>query len=144
MKKFSNRKAFTLVELLIVIIIVAVLAAVAIPKFANSSQRSKESALRAELSLLRNAVELFKTDTGVFPNSLADLAATAAPANGKDAAAATVAITAADWKGPYVSRINTDPVGGAAFEYTVTSPNVGRVRSSTTGNGSDGTAYNTW
>ncbi len=144
-KKHTGRhKAFTLVELLIVIIIIAVLAAIAIPKFSNSSQRSKESALRAELSLLRNGVELFKSDTGAFPANLADLEATAAPASGLDAAGAAKSITASDWKGPYVNKVNNDPVGGAALTYTKTAPNVGKITSSATGNGSDGTAYSTW
>lgn len=142
--RIARRKAFTLVELLIVIIIIAVLAAIAIPKFANSSIRSKESALKAELSLLRNAVELFKNDCGCYPATLADMAATTAPANGLDAAAASKAITAADWKGPYVSKISNDPVGGSAFTYGITSPNVGKVTSSASGNSSDGSAYSTW
>ena len=143
--RIAQKKAFTLVELLIVIIIIAVLAAIAIPKFANSSIRSKESALKAELALLRNAVELFKNDCGSFPATLADLAATAAPANGLDAAAASKSITAADWKGPYVSKINADPVGGAAFTYgTTVIAVVGKITSSTAGNSSDGSAYSTW
>lgn len=75
----GNRRGFTLVELLIVIIIIAVLAAIAIPKFANSGVRSKESALKANLKLYRNAVELFRNDTGAFPDKLADLTVTTAP-----------------------------------------------------------------
>jgi type II secretion system protein G len=136
----ANRKnkAFSLVELLIVIIIIAVLAAVAIPRFANSSQRSKESALRANLKLYRNAVELFKADTGVFPAALADLAATSAPANGLDSAGASTAITATDWKGPYLNTIENDPISSAAFSYGTTSPNVGKVTSSA------GAPYNGW
>jgi general secretion pathway protein G len=137
----TKRAAFTLVELLIVIIIIAVLAAIAIPKFANSSTRSKESALRAELSLLRNAVELFKNDCGSYPSALADLAGTSAPANGKDSAGANKAITAGDYKGPYISKLNNDPVSGAAFTYSVTSPTVGKISSSASGNDSDGNAF---
>lgn len=143
-KQIGRNRAFTLVELLIVIIIIAVLAAIAIPKFSNSSQRSKESALRAELSLLRNAIELFKTDTGAFPATLAALEATAAPASGLDSAGAAKAIIAADWKGPYVNKINNDPVSAAAFTYGTTAPNVGKITSSASGNGSDGTAYSSW
>ncbi|MCX6341865.1 MAG: prepilin-type N-terminal cleavage/methylation domain-containing protein, partial [Fimbriimonadales bacterium] len=72
------KKGFTLVELLIVIIIIAVLAAIAIPKFSSSSQRSKESSLRANLKLVRNAIDLFRADTGAFPASLAGLTGTGA------------------------------------------------------------------
>lgn len=135
-----NRKsrAFSLVELLIVIIIIAVLAAVAIPRFANSTTRSKESALRANLKLFRNAVELFKADTGVYPAQLSDLVAASAPASGLDAAGSSVSIIAADWKGPYLNSLENDPISGAAFTYSTTSPTVGKVTSSA------GAPYNGW
>ena len=135
-----NRKsrAFSLVELLIVIIIIAVLAAVAIPRFANSTTRSKESALRANLKLFRNAVELFKADTGAYPAALAALVAASAPANGLDSSGASVAIIAADWKGPYLNSLENDPLSGAAFTYSTSSPTVGKVTSSA------GAPYNTW
>lgn len=133
-----KNRAFSLVELLIVIIIIAVLAAVAIPRFANSTTRSKESALRANLKLFRNAVELFKADTGAYPAALADLAAAAAPANGLDSTGASVAILAADWKGPYLNSLENDPISGAAFTYSTTSPTVGKVTSSA------GAPYNGW
>jgi general secretion pathway protein G len=138
------RKGSTLVELLIVIIIIAVLAAIAIPKFANSGVRGKESALRADLKLYRNAIELFKNDTGAYPASLNDLAATSAPANGKDAAGANKAITAADWKGPYVQAIETDPVSGSNFNYSVAAGTVGKVTSSASGSSTDGSNYSDW
>ena len=139
-----SRHAFTLVELLIVIIIIAVLAAIAIPKFANTSTRSKESALKADLKLFRNAITTYQNDTGAYPSALADLAATAAPATGKDSSGADKSIAATDWKGPYLNGVDTDPVSGAAFTYSTTSPTVGTVSSSATGNASDGTAYSTW
>ncbi len=142
--RLAKHAAFTLVELLIVIIIIAVLAAIAIPKFANQSTRSKESALRAELSLLRNGVEMFKTDCGAYPSALADLAATAAPATGKDSAGNNKAILAADWKGPYVNKVNVDPVSGNAFTYSIASPTVGQVSSSAAGNDSNGVAFGTY
>lgn len=140
----NKRGAFTLVELLIVIIIIAVLAAIAIPKFANQSARSKETALRAELALVRNAIELFKNDCGSYPGALDDLAGTAAPANGKDNAGNNKAIIAGDFKGPYLNRVNVDPVSGVAFTYSVTSPTVGKVTSSAAGNDSNGVAFSTY
>jgi len=40
--------------------------------------------------------------------------------------------------------VPTDPISGSAFTYSTTSGSVGNVTSSATGNGLDGTAYNTW
>jgi general secretion pathway protein G len=137
----SRRSGFTLVELLIVIIVIAVLAAIAIPKFVNSSERSKESSLTGDLKLVRNAVQIFQSDTGYFPATLGDLSAVAAPANGKDATGATQAILAANWKGPYITSIPNDPVSGSALTYSITSPTVGQVNSSASGNDSNGNPF---
>ena len=146
MLNVRNRKslAFTLVELLIVIVIIAVLAAIALPKYMDSGQRSKESSLKGDLKLIRNSIELFHTDTGAWPAALADLSGSAAPASGKDNAGAAKSITAADFHGPYLRTVPTDPVAAAAFTYSVTSPTVGAVTSAASGNGLDGTAYSTW
>ena len=137
-------RGFTLVELLIVVVILAVLAAIAIPRFMDSGQRSKEASLRGNLKLCRNAIELFHNDTSAWPSALSDLPGTAAPAAGKDSAGAAKSITAADYKGPYLQSVPTDPVSGAALTYSTTSPTVGKVTSSAAGNGLDGTAYSGW
>jgi general secretion pathway protein G len=138
----NNKKGFTLVELLIVIIIIAVLAAIAIPKFSNSSQRSKESSLRANLKLVRNAIDLFRADTGAFPASFAGL--TASTTAGLNASAVACTIAATDWRGPYLQAVPVDPVSGSAMTYGTAAADVGTVKSSATGNGLDGTAYSTW
>lgn len=140
--KLMKRKigGFTLIELLVVIVVLAVLAAIALPKFMDSSARSKESALKSDLKILRNAVTLFKTDTGLNPLTLADLAATAAPAKGNDGSG-DVNLTASSWHGPYLQAVTKDPVSGNAYTYTKTT---GAVVSSAVGNGLDGTAYSTW
>jgi general secretion pathway protein G len=136
--KSSRRKGFTLVELLVVIVVLAVLAAIVLPKFMDSSTRSKESSLKTDLKLMRNAVSLFQADIGKYPNSLADLAETdKAAVKGNDGAV----VSGTDWHGPYLETVPTDPVGGAAFTYTKAT---GKVVSSTSGNGLDGTAYSTW
>lgn len=140
----DRRRGFTLMELLIVIIVIAVLAAIALPKFINSGTRSKEASLKSDLKIYRNAVGLFLNDTGAYPANLAALAATSAPASGLDAAGAAKTIVATDWKGPYIDAIMTDPVSGNAFTYGTTSPNVGKVTSSASGNATDGTAYSSW
>jgi general secretion pathway protein G len=140
----NKRRGFTLVELLIVIVIIAVLAAIALPRFMDSGQRSKEASLKANLKLIRNGLELFKNDTGAWPATLSDLTVTSAPATGKDNAGAAKSITAGDYKGPYLRSVPNDPIANAAFTYSTTSPNVGAVTSSASGNALDGTAYSSW
>jgi general secretion pathway protein G len=133
----NRQNAFTLVELLIVIIIIAVLAAIAIPKFSNSTTRSKESALRSNLKLVRNAADLFRADTGLFPKDLASLSATSAPTQGYDSTATLANITAADWRGPYLQAVPKDIDGAGEFTYTVTLVGLGTIKSGVTG-------YTTW
>src|SRR3972149_5345617 len=58
-KRLSNKKGFTLVELLVVVIILAILAAVVIPQLRSSSQDAKLSALDSDLSTARSAIELY-------------------------------------------------------------------------------------
>lgn len=144
LKSRMSKRGFTLIELLVVVVVLAVLAAVVLPKFANSSQRSKESALKADLKMIRNAVQLYKNDTGAYPKLLSDLAGTSAAAQGLDAGGTAQAITAGDWRGPYVESLPNDPVSGSAFTYTTTSPGVGNVKSSATGNDSSGVAFSSY
>jgi general secretion pathway protein G len=139
-----SRLGFTLVELLVVIVVLAVLAAIVLPKFVDSGKRSKESALKADLKLYRNAITIYKTDTGYYPLVLTDLAATSQPAKGLDDSAAQKDIVTGTWHGPYVQNVEKDPVSGADFTYTTSGANVGTIKSSATGNGLDGTAYSTW
>lgn len=69
---------------------------------------------------------------------------TSAPAKGLDTAGVEATITAGDWHGPYVQEVPKDPIAAADFAYATTSPNTGKVTSSATGNGLDGTAYSGW
>lgn len=133
-----NKLGFTLVELLVVIVVLAVLAAIVLPKFMNSSTRSKESALKSDLKLMRNAISLFQADTGKYPNGLVDLAETDKT---KVKVSGGTVVVAADWHGPYLDAVMNDPIGGAAFTYDATT---GKVTSSAAGNALDGTAYSTW
>ena len=144
MRTRTKSLGFTLMELLIVIIVIAVLAAIALPKFGNSSTRAREASLRSHLREIRNAVGRFSNDCGAYPANLTDLAASAAPASGVDQTGAARTIRASDWHGPYLQTLNNDPISGNAFNYVTTSPNVGKVTSSASGNALDGTAYSGW
>ena len=57
--KFRNQKGFTLVEILIVVIILAILAGVVIPQFSSSSDEAKLSVLQSDLATMRGAAELY-------------------------------------------------------------------------------------
>ena len=87
---------------------------------------------------MRNSVDLFRSDTGLFPLALADLAATAAPTNGRNAGGTSTAITAADWRGPYLDSVPTDPfTSTTTWTYGTAASDVGTVKSTATG-------YTTW
>jgi general secretion pathway protein G len=141
----SQSRGFSLVELLVVVVIIAVLAMIMIPHFQDSGRRSKESALHSNLALLRSAIASFYADTGTYPAVLSDLMASSAPTNGLSNNGTSTAIVPANWHGPYVTTsIPTDPVANAAFNYSTTGTTTGQVSSSASGSGLDGTAYNTW
>jgi type IV pilus assembly protein PilA len=57
-----NRKGFTLIELLIVVVIIGILAAIAIPKFGETRERAYVSAMQADLNQIRTAQEMYYQD----------------------------------------------------------------------------------
>ncbi len=73
------RKAFTLVEILIVVVILGILAAIVVPQFTNATQDAQTGNLRAQIKSLQNQIELFKARTNSYP-TLAQM--TANPADG--------------------------------------------------------------
>lgn len=76
-----GRKAFTLVELLVVIIIIGILAAVAIPQFGDSSAQAKEATLKENLRMLRSSIDKYHVDHGsVYPGLIATHKSTVAGA----------------------------------------------------------------
>jgi general secretion pathway protein G len=65
-------RGFTLVELLIVVIILAILAAIVVPQFSAATTDAQESALDANLNAMRSAIELYKVQhNGVYPGAVA-------------------------------------------------------------------------
>ncbi len=64
----TNKKGFTLIELMIVVAIIGILAAIAIPKFADLINKSKEGATKGALSSVRSALQVYYGDNeGLFP-----------------------------------------------------------------------------
>jgi general secretion pathway protein G len=64
---------FTLVELLVVMAIIATLLSIVVPRYFNSLDRSREVVLQQDLSIMRDAIDKFYSDTGKYPSELAEL-----------------------------------------------------------------------
>ena len=67
--KLRNRKGFTLVEIMIVVAIIGLLAAIAIPNFANARITAARNACRANLRQIQGAIVAYQVDTGSDPGS---------------------------------------------------------------------------
>lgn len=70
------RKGFTLVEILIVVVILGILAAIVIPQFTSATEQARSGNIAAQLKSIQNQIELFKAKTGAYP-TLAQLQANA-------------------------------------------------------------------
>ena len=68
--KSSDKKGFTLLELLVVIAVIAILAAVAIPIYARSREKAAESACLHNQKVIRLAAEEYKNDNGSYPETV--------------------------------------------------------------------------
>jgi type IV pilus assembly protein PilA len=62
----NNRKGFTLIELLIVVVIIGILAAIAIPKFANTKEKAYVASMKADLKNLVNVQEGYFADKNTY------------------------------------------------------------------------------
>src|SRR5436190_22719662 len=84
MKPVGKKHGFTLVEILIVVMILGILAAIAIPKFSNASQLARENSLKDDLRLMRTQLGVYKSQHSLYPGY----------ANGDSASTPTGAIAA--------------------------------------------------
>lgn len=68
------RKGFTLIEILIVVVILGILAAIVIPQFTNAAQDANVSSAQSQLQTVRSQIELFRVQNdGALPGSIQDL-----------------------------------------------------------------------
>ena len=74
--KIRKISAFTLVELIMVIVIIGLLAAIVVPRFSSSSDEARISATKANLESLRSAVDLYRVQAGSPPPTLTTLTVT--------------------------------------------------------------------
>jgi len=96
----AGHGAFTLVELLLVITIIGILAAIVIPKMVGRSEQARNVAAQADIASMKTALEAFEVDNGYFPrgnNGLNDLVQQPRDAR--------------NWHGPYLDKIPLDPWG---------------------------------
>jgi len=131
----SNRKGFTLVEILIVVIILGILAAIVIPQFTSASEDARKSSLQSQLQTLRSQVELYKLQhRDSYPTS--DGTATGTwdwtRLTGKtdDTGAASTAATAV---GPYLQQTPVNSLTNSSTVAASAAAGVGFVFQSSTG-----------
>lgn len=110
--KSKNRRraqsGFTLVEMLLVLVILATLAAIVIPKFAGRSEQAKNTAAQTEIKNLEIALDAFEVDNSYYPKGSDGLKELVEQPN-----------NANDWRGPYIDEVPLDPWGN---EYVYTYP----------------------
>lgn len=118
---------FTLIELLVVMSIIGVLLAIAVPRYFKTLEHSRETVLRQDLSVMREAIDKHFGDYGQYPDSLAALV-----------------------ERKYIRAVPVDPFtkSADAWQMVVSEetdhPGIRDVHSGAEGNGSDGTPFKEW
>jgi general secretion pathway protein G len=128
----KSQRGFTLIELMIVVSIVGILAAIAAPNYQWGIVRAREAVLREDLYMMRNTIDQFNADQGKYPDSLQELV---------------------DNKNKYLKEVPKDPFTKAA-DWVIAAPpategqdvkgSVYDVHSASMLVGSNGVPYNEW
>lgn len=74
LKYLRNRKGFTLIELMIVVTIIGILAAIAVPNYRWGLIRAREAVLQENLYTMRSAIDQYYADQGKYPDTLDEMA----------------------------------------------------------------------
>ncbi len=100
-------KAFTLVEILIVVIILGILAAIVIPQFTQASNDARDSAITSNLQTIRSAMALYRVQHGdKFPDAASFVTQMTSKTNADGTTTGTPTL------GPYLPSIPANPVTG--------------------------------
>jgi prepilin-type N-terminal cleavage/methylation domain-containing protein len=131
-----NRAGFSLLEVVIVVAIIAILAAIGIPRMSRGSKGANDSALSGNLSVLRNAIDLFSAEHGgTFPTeaNIENQLTQYTDATGVVSATKTTTHI----YGPYMRSIPPLPVGAKKGKTEITAsaadPNTGWVYTQSSG-----------
>ena len=120
------RRGFTLIELLVVLAIIATLLTLAVPRYFQHVERSKEAVLRENLATVRDAIDQYHADTGIWPPTLESLA-----------------------EKRYLRMMPTDPITGRQDTWQIVPPPDGKsgvydIHSGAGGAATNGQAYADW